>query len=158
MSTTADIKWFTREVLDKINATLFTRMSVAMLHLHGKVVRNLSVPVGKTVTKSGHVIVTERSKPGEFPRADTTLLMKSIFFRVKKAGQGVVDGYVGHPVWYGLKLETQMNRLLLKESLYRELTAIKIILGAFMGGIEKFYKGGQFLPGGGRAGAGGVFA
>jgi len=52
--------------------------------------------------------VTNRSKAGEFPKADTTQLLKSIFASYKE-GNGVFDGYVGTTLDYGLILETSVR-------------------------------------------------
>ncbi len=88
--------------------------------LESRVVQNINVPVKKVVVKrvrdtsgtrtggpkgSKYTKVTERSQKGEYPRADTTQLLKSIFHDVRETSPGVVEGSVGTPLDYGLFLE-----------------------------------------------------
>jgi len=107
-------EWFIDEAVRSVNLTARQRVVLATEWLRNKTVLNISIPVVKEVRdrKGGgqHTVVTERSKPGEFPRADTTLLRKSIFGVVVDAEPGVFDGYVGTPIEYGVRLELQMNR------------------------------------------------
>ncbi len=127
----ARIEWFIREVNDKVAFTLKTRMRIATDLLRSKVVHNLSKPVGKgKSTKTGRVVVTKRSKPGEFPRAETTLLMSTIFSQVIRAGPAIYDGFVGTPLDYGLILETskRLNRSFLVRTFRKELPTMTRIL------------------------------
>lgn len=79
-------------------------------------------------TKGQRTVVTERSKPGEFPRADTTLLRKSIFGVVQNPEPGIFDGYVGTPIDYGVWLELQLDRSFLLRSFAEEKpTLLKIL-------------------------------
>lgn len=122
-------EWFLREVNDKINLNLRQRMQLATAYLLSKVVKNISVPVVRgTGVKSGRVVVVERSKPGEFPRAETTQLMKTVFSDVVETSPGNFDGYVGTPLDYGLILETQMNRSFLVRTLNEEKDVITRML------------------------------
>jgi hypothetical protein len=120
-------QWFIEEVSDKVEMTLLQRTKLAAEFLKNKIVLNISKPVGRGVGSSGRVVVTERSKSGEFPRAETTLLMRTIF-RDHSVGNGWAEGYVGTPIDYGLKLELQMNRSFFVRTLTEELGTVRRIL------------------------------
>jgi hypothetical protein len=137
-------QWFVAELANVVDMTLQQRMRIAIAYLKSRVVINISKPVGKKIitTLSGTTrsrfnknwqkftpgrkkwkekrIVFERSKEGEFPRADTTQLMKTINTEVINRGKGVIDGYVGTPLDYGVKLEHKMNRSFLRRTLREE--------------------------------------
>lgn len=101
------VEWLLQNVVQKLDLTFEQRVRLAVGHLQDKVVRNIAKPVGKGKSvRSGRIVVTERSKPGEYPRADTTLLMKSIIGEVRRERDGSWGGYVGTPLDYGLVLET----------------------------------------------------
>lgn len=74
-------------------------------------------------------MVTNRSKPGEFPKADYPLLMKTIFGEVITTSPGVYDGFVGTPLDYGLILETRLDRAFLTRTFNEELDALRRIIG-----------------------------
>lgn len=126
----ARVEWYLKNVSDVVQMTLKQRVTLATRHLRDQVLRNISKSVGRGTTKSGKTIVTERSKPGEFPRADTTQLMKSIFDEVRQTSKNQVDGYVGTPIDYGAILETsvKLNRSFLVRTLNEETGTIKRIL------------------------------
>lgn len=119
----ANIKWFIEDVSNKIAIPMRKRVAIATEFVKSKVIENVSTPV----TKSGGR-VTDRSKPGEFPRADTTQLMKTIFGETKEVSKGVFDGYIGTPLDYGLILETRRNRSFLKRTFNEELGKVTAIL------------------------------
>ena len=121
-------QWFLREVSDKISITMRERVRVATEHLKSKVVRNISRPVTKGKGPFGGRVVTNRSLPGEYPKAETTSLLKGIFSDVIDFGNGTVDGIVGTPLDYGLILETRMNRSFLVRTLGEEQQTINRIL------------------------------
>lgn len=120
---------YVREVLDKHNAKLEERVRVATQYLHTKTVKNLSTPVVKMNGPRGGRVVLNRSKPGEYPHAETTQLMKTLGWEVVRRRNGVVEGIVGTPLDYGLILETRMNRSFLKRTLKEELGKIKKTIG-----------------------------
>lgn len=93
-------------IKNKIVIPIKGRVALATEHLRSTVVRNISIPVDRGTNAAGHVVVMQRSVPGEFPRADTTLLMKTIFGDTEEKPAGVFNGYVGTPLDYGLRLET----------------------------------------------------
>ncbi len=142
-----DVKWFIREVDAKINFTMRRRVKVATELVKSKVVLNLSTPVVKTpakrkvktgeLTKRGKARfktkrftrVTGRSKEGEFPHAETTHLMGTVFGTVKKGGKGMWDGFVGTPLSYGVILETRMKRSFLARTLNEQRRTVNKILG-----------------------------
>jgi hypothetical protein len=122
---TVEITWYINEVSDIVSLTLRNRVRLATEFLRSQVVRNISRPVIKTRgVRSGRIVVTGRSKPGEFPKADTTQLMKSIFGNVRSGGVAVWEGIVGTPIDYGLYLEVSMNRSFLVRTLLAEQSKI----------------------------------
>jgi hypothetical protein len=134
-------EWKVQPVLDTIAISMQNRVRVATEYLRNKVVTNISRPVTKTAmirqrtTKAGkrgsqYTLVTNRSKAGEFPKADTTLSMKSIFSDTKEVERMVWDGYVGTPLSYNLILETneRLDRRFLTRTLAEERGVIERIL------------------------------
>ena len=119
----ADLKWFGNEAMASANLNLKQRMEIVTEYLVSKTVTNISRPVPKTKGKrSGRIVVTNRSKSGEYPKADTTQLKKSIAKDVKVVSQDIVDGYIGTPLDYGLILETskRLNRSFLTRTFREE--------------------------------------
>ena len=123
------LQWFINDVLDKVNLPLKQRTMLATEVLRRTVVQNISRPVTKAKSKrTGRIVVSDRSKPGEFPKADTTLLMKTIFGETRNVSEGVYDGYVGTPIDYGLRLELHMDRSFLRRTFNDMLPTITRIL------------------------------
>lgn len=116
-------RWFIEEVSNKVSLTMKVRVRLATEFLKSVVVKNISRPVTKIIT-SGRVRVTNRSKPGEFPKADTTHLMKTIFGITKETHKDVYDGFIGTPVDYGVKLELKMKRSFLRRSMNEQRSKI----------------------------------
>ncbi len=126
-----EIEWFIKETVSKIAIPMKGRVKLATEFLKTRIVRNISRPVTKTIGKiSGKIVVTDRSKKGEFPKADTTLLLKDVFSHTQETTPGVFDGFVGVTLDYGLILETneRLDRSFLRKSLFEETTKIKTIL------------------------------
>ena len=122
-------QWFIDKVVNDVSLTLKQRMTISMNWLRDKTVKHISVPVVKvTSAETGRVRVTQRSNPGQFPRADTTLLMKSIFADVVQEQDGSISGVVGTPVEYSIPLELTMNRRFLTRTLHEELANITRML------------------------------
>lgn len=126
--TGVNIEWFINDVQKRTDLTVHQRVLIAMEYLRDKVVKNISIPVTKEVV-NGITRVTERSKPGEFPRADTTLLRKTIVSDVVKTDKGF-NGYIITPIDYGLTLEIEMDRSFLRRTLVEEMPVLERILGA----------------------------
>ena len=122
------IEWMLERLENGLQVAMKDRVRIACEHVRSAIVSNISVPVTKEVV-DGRTRVTERSKPGEFPRADTTQLMKNIFTDLVDRGKGNVSGYVGMPLDYGLFLETKMDRSFLARTLHEELDTVGRILG-----------------------------
>ena len=118
-------QWFINEVNSTIQLTMRQRVVLATELVRSRVVRNISIPV--TRGSGGQVI--QRSKPGEFPRADTTTLKKDIFGITLSRG-GVSDGFVGTTLDYGLILEIskRFDRSFLLRTFKEELPVIRKIL------------------------------
>lgn len=116
-------KWFIKEVSDKIALTVKQRVAIATDLVRSKVVKNLSIPV----VRRGNVVII-RSKPGEYPRADTVQLMRTIFGIKKETSPQVFDGFIGTNLDYGLFLETRMNRSFLRRTLNEERSKVMRIL------------------------------
>jgi hypothetical protein len=118
--------------MQKIMAAKFsTRLKVAAQMVKDQTTRNISRPVLKYKgIRSGRIQVDpeSRSKPGEFPKADTTRLMKDIFYEVLKEDHAVVGTTLG----YGLLLEVEMDRSFLRRTLTEMQPVVKRILTAKM--------------------------
>lgn len=123
----ARVEWFIQEVSLKVSMTMSQRIHLATEFLKNKVIQNISRPVTKTVV-GNKTIVTDRSRPGEFPKADTTQLMKTVFSAYAFTGEDRFDGYVGTPIGYGVKLEIAMDRSFLVRTLDEERNKIMQIL------------------------------
>ena len=122
-------EWFIDVVMMKVLLSFEQRMKLAVEYLKNKVVKNISKPVVKTVV-GGRTRITGRSKAGEFPRADTTLLMKSVIGDVKRIGDNTIDGYVGTPVSYGVILELKKDRSFLRRTFAEQHSKmVKIMSG-----------------------------
>lgn len=126
---TLETEWFVDELIEKIRAPLSIRIKVATEIVRDAVVKNISRPVTKTQGKGG-VVVTNRSKKGEYPKADTTILMKSIFGEVKQPRPGLFLGYIGTPLDYGLILEIspKLDRRFLRKTLDEKRALVDRIL------------------------------
>ena len=122
------IEWRIPEIMSKINMSFRQRMNMATQYLKDKVVRNISTPVIKSIGPRGGRVVTGRSVAGEYPHADTTQLLKTIFQEVREVSPGVIEGYVGSPLQYGLILETKMDRSFLVRTLNEELGVLRQML------------------------------
>lgn len=126
------IDWYGDHVLHNINLGLEQRLKIVGQLLRDRVVINISIPVVKTKSKiTGRIVVTERSLPGEFPRADTTRLTKDIFWEYHDEDMSVV---VGTTLDYGLWLETRMHRSFLRRTLLELSEQIGVIIGTEGGG------------------------
>lgn len=124
-----------KEGFQKLEIAAEDRVKIATEHLRATVVKNISIAVGKGVsTRTGRIVVTERSVHGEYPRAETTELLKSIFGEVREVEPGVFEGYVGTPLEYGLILEVSpsLDRRFLLRTFYEEYT---ILVGILTGPI-----------------------
>lgn len=122
------IEWFIKEVSGKVAMCMKRRVKLATHLLKDHVVRNISRPVTKGAGGRGGRVVTGRSRPGEFPKAETTQLLKTIFETVVSPRPGIYDGIVGTPLDYGLILETRMNRSFLVKTLREQSSNIRRIL------------------------------
>ena len=122
------IEWYIKEVSDKIAMTMQARVTKATQFVAAKVVKNISRPVTKGSGPRGGKVVTDRSKEGEYPKAETTQLMKTIFTDVRQMAPGVWDGFVGTPLNYGLILELRRNRKFLAATLNEMRPTVKRIL------------------------------
>ena len=114
--------WFIDHVSKVATLSAAQRVNLGMQYLQSKIAKNISVPVIKTISSKNGIsrtVVTGRSKPGEFPRADTTMLMKSIFSGVSWKGD-TFDGFVGTPIDYGVILEMKMDRSFLRRTFKAE--------------------------------------
>ena len=122
------IQWFTEEVVKKVSLTMEQRVRIATEFIRSKVVTNISRSVTIGTGPRGGRVVANRSLPGEYPKADTTLLMKTIFGEVREVTPGVFEGYVGTPLDYGLILETILDRSFLVRTLRAKRLELQKIL------------------------------
>lgn len=126
-------EWFINEVSDTVEMTMRQRVTLATELVKNKVIENISRPVTKTrVTgrnRRTRTVVTDRSKPGEYPKADTTTLMKTIFGEVRDT-RGGAAGFVGTPLGYGLILEVsqRLDRSYLRRTLHEQMPTVQRIL------------------------------
>lgn len=132
IQTTIRTEWFIDQVAHHVARSLQQRVLLATEFLKNRIIVNISRPVTKKLVTSysgrKEVRVSNRSKAGEFPKADTTQLMKTIFSDYKELEEGLYDGYVGTPLDYGLWLELKMDRSFLVRTLQAELSKLKAIL------------------------------
>ncbi len=126
----ARIEWFIETVVGRVRLTMRKRVALATALVKDEVIRNISRPVTKKKGPRGGTIVTDRSKWGEFPKADTTLLLKSIFSTTRVLPVKRYMGYVGTTLDYGLILEIDnaLNRSFLVRTLKEQRSVIKRIL------------------------------
>ncbi len=123
----ARIEWKGKRVIELFRLSQKQRVKLAVEMVRSQVVKNISRPVTKLTGPRGGRVITDRSKSGEFPKADTTQLMKTIFGDVVE-NKGWIDGFVGTPLDYGLILEMHMNRSFLRRTLEEMRPTIKNIL------------------------------
>ncbi len=126
------LQWFGQRVIGNINIGMEARLRATAQLLRDKVVINISIPVVKEKSRrTGRIVVTERSRPGEFPRADTTRLMKDIFWEVRPEEH---SARVGTTLDYGLWLEIRMHRSFLRRTLNEIGDQLGVILASPGGG------------------------
>lgn len=115
-------------VVKNTKLTVAQRVKIAGKILRNAVVVNLSRPVRKYKgprSKRVQVDPKSRSKPGEFPRAETEQLMKTIYD--KHFPERAVSR-VGTPLGYGIRLELLMNRSFLRRTLREMRREILLII------------------------------
>lgn len=128
--------WLGEQFERGFDMTMRARVRLAAQLLRDKVAINLSVPVRKYRSpRTGRTVVdpTSRSRSGEFPRADTTRLMKDIYYEMQNTAGGH-RAIVGTTLDYGLLLETVMNRSFLVRTLNEMQPYIRGILTRGRGG------------------------
>lgn len=131
------VEWFSAEVSATVKMSVFNRMRFAVEFVRSKVVTNISRPVTKTYGRSlirgqsrSHVVISNRSKRGEYPKADTEKLIKTLFGLVEKTGTDQYNGYVGSPMDYSIYLELSLDRSFLVRTLREEWkTVVKMLAG-----------------------------
>lgn len=127
------VKWFGNQLAAGVTLAMQSRVKIAAELLKSKVQINLMKPV----RKYGMPVMVDpssRSKPGEFPRADTTRLYKSIFWKMT----GRTSAIIGTPLKYGLRLELKMNRSFLRRTLYAEVAMLRRVLTAGVNVSSRF--------------------
>lgn len=142
----ATVVWNHQSLLAEIEMGINKRMMLAGEHLANAHKKNLSKPVRKLTktrrrtTSRGAAGSTytyadpaSRSRPGEYPRADSTNLMKNIFWDVVEM-PGLQQLKVGTPTKYGAELELNAGRLGLRATLLAELPVLRSIF--VMRGME----------------------
>lgn len=145
----ARVQWFGDRVAAGVRIGMRARLRIAAQMLRDKVVINLSTPVrkyksrgrqgrnasGQFTRRSSRTRVdpASRSKPGEFPRADTTRLMKDIYFETEEN-----RAIVGTTLDYGLVLEVARNRSFLRRTMDEMTADLTRILTTNNGGRATF--------------------
>lgn len=142
----ARIRWFEAQFRQGFRATMSTRIRLAAQLLRDAVVINISRPVTKikrprTRNERGEFQkqgfrVLNRSRPGEYPKADTTRLMRDIFYQM----EGRLSAIVGTTLDYGLILEvsTSLRRRFLGRTLDEKWPFLQRILIQGQGGGTAF--------------------
>ena len=126
------LEWYGDNVLRNVNLGFAQRLKAIGQLLRDKCVINISIPVVKEKSKiTGKIIVTERSVEGEFPRADTTRLMKDVYWEFREEELSV---RLGTTLDYGLWLETRMHRSFLRRTFQEMSDQLRIILATQNGG------------------------
>lgn len=121
------IQWHGSVVNNQVNSEMNARVKLAALMLRDATVKNISRPVRKVKgPKSNRIQVDpmSRSKPGEFPKADTTRLIKDIFWR----STAPMEAIVGTTLDYGLLLEVRMDRSFLRRTFNEKQNMIRRVL------------------------------
>lgn len=135
---TQRIDWYDARLTAGVKQTAKQRVGFAAQTLRDAIVVNIAKPVHKRKSLRGRrrtvVEPSSRSKPGEFPRADTTRLMKDIFW--EKIGDGT-RARVGTTLDYGLFLELFMDRSFILRTFNELKTKLGKILGTDLGGTFK---------------------
>ena len=137
------IIWFGERVAKSVKTGMGTRLRLAAMLLRDRVVINISRPVTKIKGSAGERDVRgrflktrvdrgSRSKPGGYPKADTTRLMKDIFWEVQRTEKKVI-ARVGTTLDYGLILETRMKRKMLVASLHEMRGVLSQLIGTEIG-------------------------
>lgn len=150
----ARMKWYGEQVARDIRIPLAGRVKLAAELLRGKVVANISRPVykyQKELTrgprKGQTVTVTypeSRSKPGEFPRAETSTLLRNIEWQMASNDpakpisqvlvpeqiqrQGNTQAKLKTTLDYALILETRLDRSFLKRTFEESLPVLQNVI------------------------------
>lgn len=134
------LEWYGERVRGNVRMGIQERLKLTAQLLRDKVVINISIPVVKirkkiTITDPDDgrrkrvtrtvVDPDSRSKPGEYPRADTTRLMKDIFWDLRP---DLLRARVGTTLDYGYYLEMRMQRSFLRRTLYEVRDRLMIVL------------------------------
>jgi hypothetical protein len=125
----ARMEWFGQQIIEGLEIEFDKRLETVGQLLRDKVVANISLPVERSET--GRVI--QRSIRGEFPRAETTRLMKDIFWEKTSRAAALRPGgslgvTVGTTLDYGLYLEVNLDRSFLRRTLEEERETVERIL------------------------------
>jgi hypothetical protein len=141
------LRWGGEAHQQLLRQNLSGRLALAALLLQKKVQLNLNIPVmkiprirvrntsrfpfgGPVGSQYTYVPPESRSKPGEFPRADTTLLRDSIFADGPHIDGDRIMYRVGMPLDYGAALELAMDRSFLVRTLDEMWTDLYSIINA----------------------------
>lgn len=140
------VRWNSQGLQTEIKQAMYKRMLLVGETIKNAHVKNLSKPVrkinkkrrrstsrGAKGTTYTYADPATRSKAGEYPRADTTNLMKNIFADVDIDPAGI-SCQVGTPTDYGAELELKAGRLGLRATLIETLPMVRKII--LMRGME----------------------
>jgi len=118
-----------------VQTKMLKRLELIGMHLQKSLMKKLGKPVTKGkrtrfrstsrgAAGSSYTFASNRSKAGEYPRADSTNLMTGVFYDVIKNPVSP-SVRVGHQAKYGVILEEKLNRKLLRANLYEEMAFIQ---------------------------------
>jgi len=124
------LEWFSDFVSERITLSMMERVKLASILVQSRVIHNISIPVVSKITSTGKRRVIARSKPGEYPRAETTNLLKNIFLEVERVGRWSCEGRIGTKVNYGIILERsdRLRRKYLVKTLNEQRARVMKIL------------------------------
>lgn len=137
------LEWFGEQLKKDLKISMRSRVRIATQLLRDGTVINISRPVTKTRVKQSRgaggrfradrIVSSGRSKRGEFPKADTTRLMKDVFADVTET-RNEIRGIVGITLDYGLVLELKMDRSFLVRTLNEMKGTLAHVLTSGAGG------------------------
>lgn len=114
------VNWFGSQVTRSLQEQTLLKLGRAGKFVRDKTRANISIDVERL--PSGNVI---RSKPGEFPRRDTTRLYRTLRHNLYTR---TLEVRVESPEPYALTLEQNLDRAFLTRTLREELPAVRTIM------------------------------
>lgn len=118
---TTRIEWYAPAVTAAVDAEIANRVYRVGQHVFKKIQENISV----WVEYQGNKI--KRSKPGEYPRQETSKLRRSVYVQLKRTKLGA-EVRLGARAPYAIVLETSLNRSFIQRTWREEYPTIERML------------------------------